>query len=519
VSAAQQIPSTWDHIGQSECAVGEEDGTPGVQIRTVAASLHTGTHLSHPSSSLHTPSTPYFWARPLERWNSCIPPSTRLWHWLGSHMDWDHAVVAAADADSVEMMPGASMAASTDPPPTTNTDFGNGVAEHQAPLPGEIFVRGDGTGDNLSNLQSTSPRNGHNEEAFFQTQDLLHPKEDSLLNPSQLDQIPGFAPFLPNPLLNLQQRRQLAALPPFPMSAQRPYSPSINSPTMGSASLTAPPFEANGGNSQSPQFAGYHYPLWQSTSNYSYTPSNVPYSIPGVPQGGSSVFRSPPTHTAGNGLPGPADLQQLAAENGPLPPLNAFPLTTFPSSFPMSSSTSTPPSATSTDANQERVSPNIMLPVPSAYYSADTGLGTASFTLPPLSPYLDQAEPFKRSKRRKMDISEAGSSGENASSGDAVRPYRCDHCSQSFNRNHDLKRHRRIHLSIKPYPCLSCEKAFSRKDALKRHAMVKGCKVPFAMQKGMPPQKPMQMDVSMPQPMSHHTMSIPSLPSGIMSIP
>ncbi|KAH7037378.1 uncharacterized protein B0I36DRAFT_359086 [Microdochium trichocladiopsis] len=55
------------------------------------------------------------------------------------------------------------------------------------------------------------------------------------------------------------------------------------------------------------------------------------------------------------------------------------------------------------------------------------------------------------------------------------RPFKCDTCPQSFNRNHDLKRHKRIHLAVKPFPCLHCEKSFSRKDALKRHRLVKGC--------------------------------------------
>ncbi|KAI0475905.1 hypothetical protein GGR56DRAFT_442180 [Xylariaceae sp. FL0804] len=55
------------------------------------------------------------------------------------------------------------------------------------------------------------------------------------------------------------------------------------------------------------------------------------------------------------------------------------------------------------------------------------------------------------------------------------RPFKCDQCPQAFNRNHDLKRHKKIHLEIKPYPCTRCEKAFSRKDALKRHELVKGC--------------------------------------------
>lgn len=47
------------------------------------------------------------------------------------------------------------------------------------------------------------------------------------------------------------------------------------------------------------------------------------------------------------------------------------------------------------------------------------------------------------------------------------RPFKCDQCPQSFNRNHDLKRHKRIHLAVKPFPCHHCDKSFSRKDALK----------------------------------------------------
>ena len=44
------------------------------------------------------------------------------------------------------------------------------------------------------------------------------------------------------------------------------------------------------------------------------------------------------------------------------------------------------------------------------------------------------------------------------------------------NRNHDLKRHRKIHMELKPFSCLKCNKHFSRKDALRRHWLVKGCK-------------------------------------------
>lgn len=49
------------------------------------------------------------------------------------------------------------------------------------------------------------------------------------------------------------------------------------------------------------------------------------------------------------------------------------------------------------------------------------------------------------------------------------RPYSCDLCTQSFNRPHDLRRHRETHTGEKPYLCKGCGKTFTRKDALKRH--------------------------------------------------
>lgn len=60
-----------------------------------------------------------------------------------------------------------------------------------------------------------------------------------------------------------------------------------------------------------------------------------------------------------------------------------------------------------------------------------------------------------------------GGGGASGSGANQDRPFKCDQCPQSFNRNHDLKRHKRIHLPVKPFPCGVCEKSFSRKDALK----------------------------------------------------
>lgn len=48
------------------------------------------------------------------------------------------------------------------------------------------------------------------------------------------------------------------------------------------------------------------------------------------------------------------------------------------------------------------------------------------------------------------------------------RPFRCELCVASFARNHDLKRHARLH-EPRAYRCCGCGKMFSRRDAIKRH--------------------------------------------------
>ncbi|KAK3937809.1 hypothetical protein QBC46DRAFT_391641 [Diplogelasinospora grovesii] len=70
------------------------------------------------------------------------------------------------------------------------------------------------------------------------------------------------------------------------------------------------------------------------------------------------------------------------------------------------------------------------------------------------------------------------------------RPFKCEHCTQAFSRNHDLKRHSRIHLAVRPFPCPVCGKSFSRKDALKRHQLVKACGINEGLHNGPWPNLP-----------------------------
>lgn len=64
----------------------------------------------------------------------------------------------------------------------------------------------------------------------------------------------------------------------------------------------------------------------------------------------------------------------------------------------------------------------------------------------------------------------------NPTPGKKKKVFYCHLCPTTFSRNHDLKRHIRIHLGIRPHKCQTCPKSFTRADALHRHVNVRGCR-------------------------------------------
>jgi uncharacterized Zn-finger protein len=57
---------------------------------------------------------------------------------------------------------------------------------------------------------------------------------------------------------------------------------------------------------------------------------------------------------------------------------------------------------------------------------------------------------------------------------DPEKPFTCSLCGGGFSRQHDLKRHQRLHEDAKPFKCPTCQREFSRIDALQRHMRQKG---------------------------------------------
>lgn len=100
-----------------------------------------------------------------------------------------------------------------------------------------------------------------------------------------------------------------------------------------------------------------------------------------------------------------------------------------------------------------------------------------------------------------------------------ARPFKCETCDQSFSRNHDLKRHVKIHSGIKPHKCPKCGKSFGRSDALKRHSMVKRCRSLNTSQPTSSTAATAVVSQQQPQPQPPQTVASQRLDTNAMRMP
>lgn len=214
----------------------------------------------------------------------------------------------------------------------------------------------------------------------------------------------------------------------------------------GVSQVSEPPNSSTPEAYRQPSYSSYHSgPASSYSGSSNYTSSNT----------ATSSLRSPPSNVelsrASTGLPAAQSHSHLLSPS-PMAPNYTY------------SRGSAPPSQ-----NQYHYQPQMMTSAAGHAYGASSMMGHMVYH-PGFSPQ-HALYPHPQSDKS-----------------NSARPFKCDTCSVAFNRNHDLKRHTRIHLSVKPFPCKSCDKAFSRKDALKRHRLVKGCD-PDAESKNSPDDK------------------------------
>lgn len=286
------------------------------------------------------------------------------------------------------------------------------------------------------------------------------------------------------------------------------YSPSMNfprnasSPSAGEAlppppyELSLPPFPTSMAMSGSSGGAGL-----SSHTGQQQMPTNLLSSH----QAASQAPQSAPLSASEQYAPRPPPTSSYQYNPSATPQQSSFPAYTQPPS-------QSQPSPLSANAPSNRISPHSLnpahnsMPAPPPHYSRPSYNG---YPLPALAggPIMSNVHSPGGQMALVNGMGMGGYHGQNNGMPQHMygghpsqqqqqqqndRPFKCDQCPQSFNRNHDLKRHTRIHLAVKPFPCGHCEKSFSRKDALKvcplrtarnvveadekqRHILVKGC--------------------------------------------
>jgi hypothetical protein len=277
---------------------------------------------------------------------------------------------------------------------------------------------------------------------------------------------------------------------PAPNNLIRPvFSPSLgslmrnntNSPTAGdSQSLPPPPFDLS--MNSLPPFQTSHSmsapPLTPATSSHSQSIVNAvmhpPHAYSGAPQPLSinavdqMNHKAPPTPTLYSGSHHSSTPQQTSMSySGPSPVQQS------------SHHASVPVSRVSPIINQSPVGPDhshnpfIRPPYPSYSLPGMPGPVMTNVHTPGAQMAMmgnmgqGMMHGYNSGYAASSQTMYGGQPPPSGQSGSNERPFKCDQCPSSFNRNHDLKRHKRIHLAVKPFPCSHCDKSFSRKDALK----------------------------------------------------
>lgn len=263
-----------------------------------------------------------------------------------------------------------------------------------------------------------------------------------------------------------------------PMSSSIPRQ-DPNSPSQtGASSLPPPPYEITGVQ----QFAG-PVPLASPGSSISQSASHMLANQIRPPSQASPIS---PAHTGSKASSQPSLLAAMTASATPQPPYgfqSSTPISQGPHAAGAPASTTSPPMHHGPIPQLQTQSPFHKPPYPSYSLPAMPGPVLTNVNNPGAQMSLvgnmqPQMLPmhFTSGYAANPQLAYAqarANSPQQAANQD--RPFKCDECPQSFNRNHDLKRHKRIHLAVKPFPCSHCDKSFSRKDALKRHILVKGC--------------------------------------------
>lgn len=252
------------------------------------------------------------------------------------------------------------------------------------------------------------------------------------------------------------------------------YSPSLNSfqqrnsnSSAASENLPAPPYELNlpsfqtNGNSGS-SHSGPALAPQQQQQQLSNLMMNSQQPASQTPQQGAAVHapanygaRPPPTPTyssyGSSTTPQQSTFPAYSSAAHSSPSVTSGAQESRPVSITAHSSTMQPPSS----QYQPRPYPSYALPAMSSSLMSNMHNSGSQISMP-IGQYQSQQHTM-------YGQHQAGT----ATGPNNDRPFKCDQCPQSFNRNHDLKRHKRIHLAVKPFPCTHCDKSFSRKDALK----------------------------------------------------